>query len=101
MLEYAERQRKLLQISIPSYFLSYENHRNYNEAHQCLTMTELEMFCKKENLIFKGLAIPPYNPYGEEYNYAVVFEDIENDYRLIWHHCSRTWIKRIESSLKQ
>jgi hypothetical protein len=79
---------------LPSHMLNYENHTNDSFAQSSTSIHELERYCEIERLNFLGIAIPPYNPYGEDYNYAAVFEKIENDYEVIWHHCSKKWINR-------
>ena len=100
MLDYKEKWQKTLKTVIPTYFLSYENHKNFNDAHRCTSMSSLETFCNIQKLNLLGFAEPPYNPYGAEYNLAVVFEEIENDYRIVWHHCSKTWFNMLENSAK-
>lgn len=84
---------------LPSYMLTFENHTNFNYVHGCQKIADLTKFCTDENINFLGIAIPPYNPYGNEFNYAAVFEDISNDYEIVWHHCSRPWINNFRKDL--
>lgn len=84
---------------LPSYLLRYDNHTNFNYVHRCTRIVDLEHFCTNENVNFLGIAKPPYNPYGDEFNYAAVFEDINNDYEIAWHHCSRKWINSFRKEL--
>jgi len=84
---------------LPSYLLRYDNHTNFNYVHSCTRIADLEYFCTNENVNFLGIATPPYNPYGDEFNYAAVFEDINNDYEIAWHHCSRKWINNFRKEL--
>lgn len=84
---------------LPTHMLCYENHTNYSFTEPLQDIRELEMYCTSEHLNFLGLAIPPYNPYGEDYNYAVVFEQIDHDYEVMWHHCSKRWINRMLKDL--
>lgn len=84
---------------LPSYMLNYDNHTNFSYASNCSNITELNMFCLNENFNFLGIAKPPYNPYGKEFDFAVVFEDTSNNYEIIWHHCSRSWINQFRAEL--
>ena len=84
---------------LPPHLLSYENHTNYSFANCTKSLSDLEYYCLEEKLNFLGISVPPYNPYGIDYNHAVVFEAIERDYEIVWHHCSRKWINQFLKEL--
>jgi hypothetical protein len=79
---------------LPTHLLSYDNHTNESFANCSKTLSDLECYCREEKLNFLGIAVPPYNPYGEEYNYAVIFEAFDKDYEIMWHHCSRKFLNQ-------
>ena len=84
---------------LPSYMLSYDNHTN-ETLSQCTTnIVSLQQYCDTERLNFLGIATPPYNPYGAEFDYAAVFEELDYGYRVVWHHCSRKWINQFLKEL--
>ena len=79
---------------LPTHLLSHSNHTNYSFANCTTSLQSFEQYCNEEKMNFLGIATPPYNPYGEDYNYAVVFELYEQDYEIVWHHCSRKWLNQ-------
>ena len=52
-------------------------------------------FLQKRNWNFLGIAKPPYNTYGKEFDFAFIIEDINNDYEIRWHHVSRRWLNNL------
>ena len=85
--------------SFPDYHLHGENHTNYCIVTKCDTWQEVERCMEENNWNFLGISTPPYNPYGKHLNFAFVIEDIEDDYKILWHHVSDMWLDKIAESL--
>ena len=84
---------------LPRHMLSPQNHTVRSFCTRCETVREFENYCENENYNFLGITTPPYNPYGAEFNYAVVFEDKDNDYEILWHHCGKRWLNKLLTEL--
>lgn len=84
---------------LPAHMLNFENHTVRSFCLKCEDITGFNSYLDNEDYNFLGITTPPYNPYGEEFNYAVVFEDIKDDYKILWHHCSRRWINQMRECL--
>ena len=79
--------------------LCYENHTNDCSVVKCDTWQEINYFLEERELNFLGIATPPYNPYGKHLNFAFVFEDKNDDYKILWHHVNDMWLDKIAKSL--
>jgi hypothetical protein len=84
---------------LSSHFLSYDNHTNAPTVLRCDSYRHVIDILEDLDYNFLGITTPPYNPYGEEFNFAFVMEDKQNDYDILWHHCSRKWLNKIAESL--
>lgn len=82
-----------------SHYLNYNNHTNCPTVLRCDNYRHVMEILEDLDCNFLGISTPPYNPYGEEYNFAFVLEDRQNDYEIVWHHCSRRWLNKIAESL--
>ena len=84
---------------LPRHMLNYNNHTNLSFCTRCETVRDFMNYCDNEDYNFLGITNPPYNPYGADFNYAVVFEDKNNDYEILWHHCSKRWLNKLLTEL--
>ena len=73
-------------------YLTSRNHTNFSMASTSKNLKELKDYLSHYNLNFLGIAKAPYNNYGRHFCYCAVFEDIDNDYEILWHHVSDCWI---------
>lgn len=92
--------REKFEDELPSHLVHYNNHSNYSFSNSTEDWIMLDRYCEENNINFLGITKAPYNPYGKEFEYAVVFEDINNDYEVFWYHTSKRWIEKMRKSLE-